>query len=101
MNLLDISIFKKHFKNPVEMYLDITNSSGKVELLTANSDYADVIGWEFDLRKNLRFINENWKILGNMYLSGNLTLQNSEVQASAFRYSTMGAAQDKEGKKYA
>lgn len=98
--VISAGYFKKHFKNPVEMYLDITNSSGAVDLLTANSDYADVIGWEFDLRKNLGFMNHNWKFLGNMYLSGNLTLQNSEVQASSFRYKTMGAGQDKENKTY-
>jgi len=98
--VLSAGYFKKHFKNPVEMYLDITNTSGAIDLITANSDYANVNGWEFDLRKNLGFINKDWNFLSNIYFSGNLTLQNSEVQASAFRYSSMGAGGDNDGKSY-
>ncbi|WP_256011640.1 TonB-dependent receptor [Desertivirga xinjiangensis] len=98
--VISVGYFKKHFKNPVEMYLDVTSSSGAIDLLTANSDYADVKGWEFDLRKNLTFVNSNWKFLNDLYVSANLTLQNSEVQASAFKYSTMGTGEDKEGVKY-
>jgi len=99
--VISVGYFKKHFKNPVEMYLDITNTSGAIDLLTANSDYADVRGWELDFRKNLGFINNGWKFLSNMYFSGNLTLQDSEVQASAFRYATMGVGTDKDGRTYA
>ncbi|TKC06654.1 TonB-dependent receptor [Pedobacter polaris] len=98
--VLSAGYFKKRFNNPVEMYLDITNTSGAIDLLTANSDYANVHGWELDLRKNLGFINKGWKFLANMYFSGNLTLQNSEVQASAFRYTSMGASDDVDGKSY-
>lgn len=98
--VISMGYFKKHFKNPVEMYLDITNTSGAIDLLTANSDYADVQGFEFDFRKNLGFISSGWKFLEKIYVSGNLTLQDSEVQASAFRYSTMGAGQDKDGNAY-
>ena len=99
--VLSAGYFKKHFKNPVEMYVDVTTTSGAVDLLTANSDYANVNGWEFDFRKNLGFINKDWGFLSDIHFSGNLTLQNSEVQASAFRYSTMGAGNDNDGKSYA
>lgn len=99
--VLSAGYFKKHFKNPVEMYLDVTNSSGAVDLITANSDYANVNGWEFDVRKSLEFLNKDWNFLSNIYFSGNLTLQNSEVQASDFRYSTMGYGLDNDGKSYA
>lgn len=98
--VISAGYFKKHFKNPVEMYLDVTNTSGAVDLLTSNSDYANVNGWELDIRKNLGFIYSNWKFLNDIYLSGNITLQNSEVQASAFRYSTMGGGQDNNGVSY-
>ena len=98
--VISIGYFKKHFKNPVEMYLDATTSSGAVDLLTANSDYADVKGWELDIRKSLGFLNNSCKFLGDWYISGNLTFQNSEVQASAFNYPTMGVGEDKEGIKY-
>jgi hypothetical protein len=93
--------FRKHFKNPVEMYLDVTNTSGAVDLLTANSDYANVQGWELDLRKSMGFIHRGWKFLDNIYVSGNLTLQKSDVQASSFRYETMGRGEDINGVFYA
>lgn len=99
--VISAGYFKKHFKNPVEMYLDITNTSGAVDLLTANSDYADVTGWELDLRKSLGFIYKRAKFLDDLYFSGNLTIQNSEVQASAFRYETMGGGKDNDGISYA
>ncbi|QJB33667.1 TonB-dependent receptor [Chitinophaga oryzae] len=92
--VISAGYFRKHFKNPVEMYLDITNTSGAVDLLTANSDYANVNGFEADLRKSLGFISKRSKFLDNLYFSGNLTIQNSEVQASAFRYETMGSGAD-------
>jgi hypothetical protein len=60
-----------------------------------------VNGWEFDVRKSLEFLNKDWNFLSNIYFSGNLTLQNSEVQASDFRYSTMGYGLDNDGKSYA
>ncbi|MEI3802162.1 MULTISPECIES: TonB-dependent receptor [unclassified Chitinophaga] len=99
--VISAGYFKKHFRNPVEMYLDITNTSGAVDLLTANSDYADVNGWEVDVRKSFGFFAKDVKFLNNLYFSGNLTLQNSEVQASAFRYETMGSGSDAEGNSYA
>lgn len=99
--VISAGYFKKHFKNPVEMYLDITNTSGAIDLLTANSDYADVTGWELDLRKSLGFIYKKAKFLNDLYFSGNLTIQNSEVQASAFRYETMAGGQDNNGISYA
>lgn len=98
--VISAGYFRKHFKNPVEMYLDVTNTGGTVELLTANSDYADVNGWEFDLRKSLGFISKGLKFLGDIYFSGNLTLQNSEVQASSFQYAAMGIGMDENGVSY-
>ena len=89
---ISVGYFNKHFKNPVELYLNIVNSSGRLDLITANSDYADVQGWEFDLRKSFGFIHPEWKFLDNLYLSGNLTLQNSKVQASSFLYESMGGS---------
>lgn len=98
--VISAGYFKKHFKNPVEMYLDITNTSGAIDLLTANSDYADVNGWEVDLRKNFGFVHKGTKFLENLYFSGNLTIQNSRVQASAFRYEAMGSGIDANNNTY-
>lgn len=99
--VLSAGYFRKHFKNPVEMYMDITTTSGAVELLTSNSDYADVDGLEFDLRKNMSFISKGVKFLEDIWFNSNLTLQRSEVQASAFRYETMGGGKDQNDVSYA
>ncbi|MGM1430193.1 carboxypeptidase regulatory-like domain-containing protein [Sphingobacterium lactis] len=88
--VISVGYFQKHFKNPVELYLRIFDSSAAIDLFTENSDYADVKGWEFDIRKSFGFIYPEWKLLDNLYFSGNLTIQNSEVQASAYRYETLG-----------
>lgn len=98
--VISAGYFKKHFKNPVEMYLDVTNTSGAVDLLTANSDYADITGWELDVRKSLGFIYKGVKFLDNLYFSGNLTVQDSKVQASTFRYQSMGSGSDINGITY-
>lgn len=98
--VISAGYFRKHFKNPVEMYMDITTTNGQLELLTANSDNADVDGLEFDLRKNLGFINKGLKVLEDFWFNSNLTLQRSEVQASGFRYTALGAGEDHNGVKY-
>ncbi|WP_295122621.1 carboxypeptidase-like regulatory domain-containing protein [uncultured Chitinophaga sp.] len=100
--VLSVGYFYKYFKNPVELYLDITNSSQSIDALTGNSDWAKVNGWEFDLRKNLGFLAKGWKPLENFYLSGNLTFQQSEVQASRFEYNSFGeSSYDKQELSYA
>ncbi len=99
--VVSVGYFYKYFKNPVELYLDVTNSSQAVDALTGNSDWAKVHGFELDIRKNLGFLYKGWKPLQNMYLSGNLTLQQSEVQASRFEYAGFGqGTQDEEGLSY-
>ncbi len=47
--VISAGYFYKYFKNPVELYLDVTNSGQSVDALTGNSDWAKVHGWEFDL----------------------------------------------------
>lgn len=98
--VISAGYFRKHFKDPVEMYMDITTTNGQIELLTANSDYADVDGLEFDLRKNLGFISKSVKFLKELWFSSNLTLQRSEVQASGFNYGALGAGDDHNGVNY-
>ena len=100
--VISVGYFYKYFKNPVELYLDVTNSSQSIDAITGNSDWAKIKGFEFDLRKSLGFLYPGWKPLQNIYLSGNLTLQNSEVQASRFEYNTFGeGGYDKEELNYA
>lgn len=100
--VLSVGYFYKYFKNPVELYLDMINSGQRIDAMTGNSDWAKVHGWEFDLRKDLGFLYSGSKPLQNMYLSANLTLQNSEVQASRFEYQGFGeGSSDEAGLSYA
>lgn len=98
--VISAGYFRKRFRNPVELYMDITTTNGQIELLTSNSDYADVDGVEFDLRKNLGFISKGVKILKDFWLSSNLTLQRSEVQASGYNYTAIGSGKDENGITY-
>lgn len=96
--VISVGYFYKKFDKPVELYRSRVGSDGRVYLTTQNSDWAKVSGWEFDLRKSFGFIYPNWKFLDDVYVNGNLTLQQSEVQAS--RYEGKSIAQDKYGKNY-
>ncbi|MEH6308781.1 TonB-dependent receptor [Olivibacter sp. CPCC 100613] len=77
--IISVGGYYKYFKNPVE--LSKTTVGGAPLYLQKNSDYAKVYGLELELRKRLNFIFEN-DILNKFTLFGNLTLQNSTVQAS-------------------
>ena len=96
--VISVGYFRKYFDKPVELYRTDFNVSTQVSLVTKNSDWAKVSGWEFDLRKSLGFINSEWNFLDNIFFNGNLTLQQSEVQASLFQGVSM--TEDKYGKNY-
>lgn len=96
--VLSAGFFYKYFDKPVELYRIQPDASGRVYVVTQNSEWAKVTGWEFDVRKRLGFINPGAKWLNNIFLSGNLTLQSSEVQASTFQGKSM--SEDKYGKQY-
>ena len=96
--VISFGYFHKYFDKPVELYRTQIDPSFRVYVTTQNSEWAKVDGWEFDMRKSFGFIKPGWKFLDNVYLSGNLTLQTSEVQASTFLGKSM--ATDKYGKTY-
>lgn len=96
--VISVGYFYKYFDKPVELYREPIGADNRVYLTTQNSEWAKVHGWEFDLRKSLGFIYPNWKFLEDIYINGNLTLQQSEVQASVFEGKSM--AQDKYDKTY-
>ncbi|MCD0488293.1 TonB-dependent receptor [Pedobacter sp. MC2016-14] len=96
--VISFGYFHKYFDKPVELYRTQIDASMRVYVTTQNSEWAKVDGWEFDVRKSLGFITPTWKFLDNVYVSGNLTLQSSEVQASAFQGKSM--ASDKYGINY-
>ncbi|PST83876.1 TonB-dependent receptor [Pedobacter yulinensis] len=96
--VLSVGYFHKYFDKPVEIYRTQTDATRRVYLVTQNSEYARVNGWEFDMRKSLGFLNPAWPFMEDVYLSGNVTLQSSEVQAATFN--TPGIAKDKNGNSY-
>lgn len=96
--VISFGYFYKYFDQPVEIYRDQPDATGRIYVRTSNSEWAKVHGWEFDLRKSFGFINPAWKFLDNLYLSGNLTLQNSTVQAAQYLGKSMSA--DKYGYSY-
>lgn len=79
--VISAGYFYKYFDKPAEYYAYDQANTGKPDILITNSDWAKVRGWEFELRKNLGFIYAGSNFLENIYLSGNLTLQKSQVRA--------------------
>lgn len=96
--VISFGYFYKYFDKPVEIYRNQPDNTGRVYVVTQNSEWARVSGWELDLRKSFGFVNPGWKFLDDIYLSANLTLQNSEVQASKFLGKSM--TDDKYGTRY-
>lgn len=79
--IISVAYFYKYFDKPAEYYSYDPANTARYDILITNSDWAKVRGWEFEVRKNLEFINEGNNILKDIYLSGNLTLQQSQVRA--------------------
>ncbi|WP_223151597.1 carboxypeptidase regulatory-like domain-containing protein [Chitinophaga varians] len=96
--VISAGFFYKYFDKPVEIYRMQPDATMRVYVTTQNSEWAKVKGWELDIRKRLGFMNPGWKWLNNIFLNGNLTLQSSEVQASAFQ--GKGLTEDKYGIRY-
>lgn len=96
--VISVGVFSKYFDKPVELYRSQLDASMRVYVTTQNSEWARVHGLEIDMRKSLGFIKPGWKLLDNMFVSSNLTLQSSEVQASSFVGKSM--IQDKYGNTY-
>lgn len=77
--ILSVGGFYKNFNAPVE--LTMSTVSGNITYYLRNADEAKIYGLEFELRKNLGFISDA-KILNNLSIYGNLTLQKSEVRGT-------------------
>jgi TonB-dependent receptor len=92
--LLSAAYFYKYFDKPAEYYRIDNENNGRGYITIANSDWAKVRGWEFELRKSLGFVYEGLPFLRDVYVSGNLTLQKSEVRAREVQYETTPAGVD-------
>ena len=84
--LLSVAYFYKYFDKPAEYYRIDNENNGRGYITISNSDWAKVKGWEFELRKSLGFLYQGLPFLKNIYLSGNLTLQKSQVRARQVQY---------------
>ena len=74
-NNLSVALFYKDMVNPIEM-VEFTGGEGVPQLLTTNGDTAEVYGVEFEFLQDLTFISDS---LSEFYMSGNVTLSDSEV----------------------
>jgi outer membrane receptor protein involved in Fe transport len=79
--IVSAGYFYKYMDKPAEYYRKNNNSGGNPYITITNSEWAKVSGWEFEVRKNLGFIHPGSRLLKDLYISGNLTLQQSEVKA--------------------
>ncbi|RLJ69581.1 TonB-dependent receptor domain-containing protein [Pedobacter alluvionis] len=92
--LLSVAYFYKYFDKPAEYYRLDNENNGRGYISIANSDWAKVRGWEFEFRKSLGFVYDRLPFLKDVYISGNLTLQKSEVRAREVQYETTPAGVD-------
>lgn len=79
--IISAGYFYKYFDKPAEYYAEDPENTGRYYIIVTNSDWAKVRGWEFELRKSLGFLYPAWNFLQDIYVSGNLTLQESQVRA--------------------
>jgi hypothetical protein len=87
--VISIGFFYKYFQNPIELYRQMMDSSHRIYVTTNNSEWAKVKGLEFDIRKNLGFMAPG-SLLEDFNVSGNMTLQSSEVQSAEFMAKSIG-----------
>lgn len=87
--LLSAGYFYKYFDKPAEFYRLDRENNGRGYINITNSDWAKVKGWEFELRKSLGFVSDKVPFMANVFLSGNLTLQQSTVRARELQSKTL------------
>jgi len=69
--VISISPFYKKFTNPIELsFINSTN------ITPINKDDADVLGFEFELRKDFAFLGEGWE---NLSTNANFTFVDSSI----------------------
>ncbi len=74
-NNLSVALFYKDMENPIEM-VQFDGGEGVPQLLTANGQEGELYGIEFEFLHDLGFIGDNFS---NFFVSGNMTLSDSEV----------------------
>ncbi len=75
-NNLSVAFFAKDIQNPIEMIELPSATEGAPQLLTANAQEGEIIGVEFEFLKDFTFLGDEY---ANYFMSGNLTVSDSEV----------------------
>lgn len=75
-NNLSVALFYKDMENPIEM-VQFDGGEGVPQLLTANAETGELYGVEMEFLHDLAFIGDNFS---NFFVSGNLTLSDSNVK---------------------
>jgi hypothetical protein len=81
--LIAISAFYKHFKNPIVLELDVASDQPQYQYINTNT--GQLFGFEIELRKQLDFLSPSLK---NFKFSSNFTYINSRVDLSDNEYNT-------------
>lgn len=89
--IISIGGFYKNFDKPAE--LNIENTSGNYQFYLKSADYARVYGLEIEVRKNFGLIVDE-RILKDMTIYGNLTLQKSDVRGTYTRANPVAGGPD-------
>ena len=74
-NNISVALFYKDMENPIEM-VQFDGGEGVPQLLTANGEEGELYGIEFEFLHDLSFVDDS---LSNFFISGNMTLSDSEV----------------------
>ncbi|MDC8829997.1 TonB-dependent receptor domain-containing protein [Alteromonas gilva] len=75
-NNVSVAVFYKDMENPIEM-VQFDGGEGVPQLLTANAETGELYGVEVEFLHDLTFVDDS---LSNFFLSGNMTLSDSEVK---------------------
>lgn len=79
--LISFSAFYKKFKDPIELQLEAALIPSHVLAMQyVNMKSATDLGFEFNFRKSVGFINENSAFLKNLFLSGNFSYLSAKVE---------------------
>ena len=95
--MISLSSFYKNMQNPIE-YQALSIASGPDDITAVNKDEADLIGGEFELRKNLGFFGNAFK---NFAFNGNFTyvetfINLSDVELSKYETAQIDAPKNRE-----
>ncbi|CAD5291053.1 TonB-dependent receptor [Alteromonas sp. 38] len=74
-NNVSVALFYKDMENPIEM-VQFDGGEGVPQLLTANGEEGELYGLEVEFLHDLSFVSDS---MSNFFISGNMTVSDSEV----------------------